>query len=459
MRVAGDDEVHIRADVLGHSLVSLVGRIDLKRLVVRQPIFQGATQGFVRPHAGDPTGQSIPDQLPGAQSVVAPRRPRATVLVGLLCCEQQLVGALAACRRRAPHSLSEIRTEQLICTERSLGRGSSSGKPVGGQALVDFLASAHAHADDREEAVDLRDLGRIEGQQHARRRLRFGLEQIDPGELALHLVHHVLDHLGAGVWLPLGRIERASRVQAARGLGKVFVAVVVPRVDFVAVGAEDAGVADETRVPGAHGRELDARSRGQIIPRKPLEYGSLDHGECELYVVIADDEDERAVRLGHELGKRVPDRQERLVLEDPLQHRDCVRDRDVASDVLGERVDDIAVEQERDAAFRTLVADPPHESREPLTLAQDLVTGPTAHVQVGHDVKFIVLRQVHTALPLVSLPRKAASESAWHAAQEQIGISPLTRDDCHDDFGSVTTPAQAPELRIITQTSPGFSQL
>ena len=58
--------------------------------------------------------------------------------------------------------------------------------------------------------------------------------------ISFDLVHHLFDHLRACVRGPFALIERLAGVQAACNLGEILVAVVVPRVDFIAVYAIDA---------------------------------------------------------------------------------------------------------------------------------------------------------------------------------------------------------------------------
>ena len=75
------------------------------------------------------------------------------------------------------------------------------------------------------------------------------------------------------------------------------------------------------------------------------------------------------------VGQGLPNRRERAVLHDALDRGLRFSDGDVAIDVLGERVEHVAVEDERQPALRTLLAEAADEIGQPLRFAEDLESG------------------------------------------------------------------------------------
>ena len=67
-------------------------------------------------------------------------------------------------------------------------------------------------------------------------------------------------------------------------------------------------------------------------------------------------------------------------------------DGDVTADVLGQRIEHVAVQNERHAAIRPLLRYPANEICEPIGLAQDLKAGFSAHVDVRYHMDFVECR-------------------------------------------------------------------
>ena len=156
--------------------------------------------------------------------------------------------------------------------------------------------------------------------------------------------------------------------------------------------AIDASIAHHARVASPRSGEFDASPRRQVVSGKARENQTLHRRECDLDVMIADDDDERASFRYREFGERIPDLRERSVVHDSLHGGLGFVDSDVTADVLGQRIEHIAVQNECHAAIRPLLRHPANEIREPIGLAQDLEAGFSAHVDVRYHMDFFECR-------------------------------------------------------------------
>ena len=207
VRVAGDGDSDVRPHPLGDLLEGGVAVVEVERLVAGQPVEEGASQRLVLADAGHPAGQPVPDELRSPERLVgrAPSRrapSRRAPLQTLLRRQQHGVRTGAGSSGAATQTPAQVGAEELIGRDHAAGGDRGCREAVGGEAPLVVGAPAHPFADDRQHARDTAGQGRLEHREHADRSLGLRLQQVDPGIPAFHLVHDVLDHLGAGVRLP-----------------------------------------------------------------------------------------------------------------------------------------------------------------------------------------------------------------------------------------------------------------
>src|SRR5262245_12390863 len=120
--------------------------------------------------------------------------------------------------------------------------------------------------------------------------------------------------------------------------------------------------------------------------------------------MVADNDDQRSTGLVNVIGKRRPDVSERRVSHDAVKGGYGVRRGDITSQFLCDRMDNVTVQYQRDAAVGLLIRYPTNESCQTLCLTKDLkFESVPAHVEVRYDVKLIVLWKLcfssHTSTP------------------------------------------------------------
>ena len=388
MSTPGTDGFHD----LGAGLVAIG---DVKAAVALEPILQRPAQRLGGLHAGEPAGQAVPEELARAQRAVIVRMARCRQLA--FGHQQHVVGHRALGLHRAqtgPKQLFERR-----------GRGASRADrcTIAREPGVNLARSALFLADDAQQVAQLADLRWIDGHQGADGGGSLGLEQIDPGVAALDDVHHLLDHLGAGVRVPVTHVEGLARVQAAAQAREVLIAVVVPGVHLVAVDAVDTRRPDHAGVASACGRELDARAGCQVIARQPGQDQALYRRKRDLDVMIADDEDQGPPRRAGKGCQRLPDGLESVVVHDAGDHVLRLFHSDITTaDIFGQRVEHVASQHEGQRVVGPMGRETADVVGQARRLAQDLEARQAPHVDVGDHMDGRMARQVsgiHGAVP------------------------------------------------------------
>jgi hypothetical protein len=120
--------------------------------------------------------------------------------------------------------------------------------------------------------------------------------------------------------------------------------------------------------------------------------------------------------LAHEGGQPVPDRCEGRVPVNTVHHARRLVHGDVTFDVLGERVEDVAVEDKAHAFARADRRDVLEQRPEAGALLEDLEVGRPSHVNVRHDVQLVKAREdevTHAEAPLYMRTRSAGPSARF----------------------------------------------
>lgn len=243
-------------------------------------------------------------------------------------------------------------------------------------------------ADGGQDAAQLDRLGGVDGQQHRHRRLGLRLEQVDEAVALLDRVHHLDDHLGAGVRGP--RLDPLALGEVAAQPAEALVVAEVPGVDLVAVDEEDPPAADAAEKAAAVGGEEDPAAGRRRAARQVLEKPLGDPGQRQLEVVVAEGDDELAAGGAGEALKGGKDRLEGRVAGDPVELRGRAVGIEASRRVLGQEVDEVVVDHQGDRALLRLlpqVVDEPGQGRAEV---EHLGALTAAEVEVGDGVDFVV---------------------------------------------------------------------
>ena len=178
------------------------------------------------------------------------------------------------------------------------------------------------------------------------------LEEIDEGVRLLDPVHHVHDEARARVRLPRGRIlapvERGDDAHEGRVVHDV------PGVQVVAcpwTPEHPAAPPRCKRSPAPSMAIPDAAARGGIAAVEAREELILDVGQGQLDVVVAEDEHEQPPVGVDEAGEGAPHGLEGRILEDGGELLAGALRVEVSRALVGQEVDDVAVEHQADAAL------------------------------------------------------------------------------------------------------------
>lgn len=117
--------------------------------------------------------------------------------------------------------------------------------------------------------------------------------------------------------------------------------------------------------------------------------------------MVAEHHDQGAARLFHIIGQGFPDPEEFWILHDPFDDGFGIVHGNVIDVLLGQGVDDVAVQDQGHPAVRFPFGDPADEIRQLLGFVENLKVVLAAHVEVGDDMHFIVLGKGHFGVLLV----------------------------------------------------------